>query len=226
MLKNSGQASCSQAELWVWIQECRRFVDYADTFLTREQVKADYHKITPWEASRGVSLHSGTRVARSLTTSELLLRVCFMFRFDWHCIQLPVQCYGEDTREQGDIFCKASGCQHGPFTGVCPLDHCTEHTSTHTARFPLLSQAGGWLLGPLDACSKERADKIQVLTTLWLNLATPIVLFSSQPRKTFGQLFCGSLDNYGILCVGLYRVMDEKKKNLEHKRGVCWLEKY
>lgn len=158
--------------------------------------------------------------------SELVLRVRFMFRFDWHCIQLPAQCYSEDTREQGDIFCKASGCQHGPFTGVCPLDHCTEHASTHTARFPLLSQAGGWLLGPLDACSKERADKIQVLTTLWLKcLATPIVLFSSQPRKTFGQLFCGSLDNYGILCVGLYRVMDEKKQNLEHKREVCWLEK-
>ncbi|KAH0506087.1 Potassium channel subfamily U member 1 [Microtus ochrogaster] len=47
------------------------------------------------------------------------------------------------------------------------------------------------------------------------------ILSDIEPRKTFGQLFCGSLDNYGILCVGLYRVMDEKKQNLEHKRGVC-----
>nr|XP_048312407.1 potassium channel subfamily U member 1 isoform X3 [Myodes glareolus] len=46
------------------------------------------------------------------------------------------------------------------------------------------------------------------------------ILSDIEPRKTFGQLFCGSLDNYGILCVGLYRVMDEKEKNLEHKRFV------
>lgn len=90
--------------------------------------------------------------------SELVLRVRFMFRFDWHCIQLPVQCYSEDTREQGDIFCKASGCQHGPFTGVFPLDHCTEHASTHTARFPLLSQAGGWLLRA-SRCLQQRAGR-------------------------------------------------------------------
>ncbi|CAO2611739.1 hypothetical protein LEMLEM_LOCUS15287, partial [Lemmus lemmus] len=43
------------------------------------------------------------------------------------------------------------------------------------------------------------------------------ILSDIEPRKTFGQLFCGSLDNYGILCVGLYRVMNEKKQDLEHK---------
>uniref|UniRef100_A0A8C8TF88 Potassium channel subfamily U member 1 n=1 Tax=Peromyscus maniculatus bairdii TaxID=230844 RepID=A0A8C8TF88_PERMB len=36
------------------------------------------------------------------------------------------------------------------------------------------------------------------------------ILSDIKPRKTFGQLFCGSLDNYGILCVGLYRVMDDE----------------
>ncbi|XP_036022810.1 potassium channel subfamily U member 1 [Onychomys torridus] len=46
------------------------------------------------------------------------------------------------------------------------------------------------------------------------------ILSDVKPRKTFGQLFCGSLDNYGILCVGLYRVMDEGEHNLEHKRFV------
>ncbi|XP_040587676.1 potassium channel subfamily U member 1 isoform X2 [Mesocricetus auratus] len=46
------------------------------------------------------------------------------------------------------------------------------------------------------------------------------ILSDIEPRKTFGQLFCGSLDNYGILCVGLYRVMDEQGHNPEHKRFV------
>lgn len=40
------------------------------------------------------------------------------------------------------------------------------------------------------------------------------------PRKTFGQLFCGSLDNFGILCVGLYRMIDEEEPSQEHKRFV------
>ncbi|KAL1772872.1 potassium channel subfamily U member 1 [Sigmodon hispidus] len=48
------------------------------------------------------------------------------------------------------------------------------------------------------------------------------ILSDIQPRKTFGQLFCGSLDNYGILCVGLYRLIGEDP---EHKRGVCQLGK-
>uniref|UniRef100_A0A8C6IID3 Pore-forming subunit of the sperm-specific alkalization activated K(+) current n=1 Tax=Mus spicilegus TaxID=10103 RepID=A0A8C6IID3_MUSSI len=45
------------------------------------------------------------------------------------------------------------------------------------------------------------------------------VLSGINPRKTFGQLFCGSLDNFGILCVGLYRMMDEEEPSQEHKRG-------
>lgn len=94
-------------------------MEYANTFLTREQVKGRLSQDnTKGSFQRSISSF-GNRVACSLITSELLLRVCFMFRFDWHCIQLPVQCYGEDTREQGDIFCKASGCEHGPFKGVC-----------------------------------------------------------------------------------------------------------
>ncbi|XP_021025901.1 potassium channel subfamily U member 1 [Mus caroli] len=46
------------------------------------------------------------------------------------------------------------------------------------------------------------------------------VLSDINPRKTFGQLFCGSLDNFGILCVGLYRLMDEEEPSQEHKRFV------
>ncbi|ERE89630.1 potassium channel subfamily U member 1-like protein [Cricetulus griseus] len=47
------------------------------------------------------------------------------------------------------------------------------------------------------------------------------ILSDIEPRETFGQLFCGSLDNYGILCVGLYRMMDEEEHNPEHRREVC-----
>ncbi|XP_077887471.1 potassium channel subfamily U member 1 [Ictidomys tridecemlineatus] len=46
------------------------------------------------------------------------------------------------------------------------------------------------------------------------------ILSDIQPRTTFGQLFCGSLDCLGILCVGLYRMIDEEASNPEHKRGV------
>uniref|UniRef100_H0W9N4 Potassium channel subfamily U member 1 n=1 Tax=Cavia porcellus TaxID=10141 RepID=H0W9N4_CAVPO len=45
------------------------------------------------------------------------------------------------------------------------------------------------------------------------------ILSDIKPRKTFGQLFCGSLDNFGILCVGLYRMIDDEENNPEHKRG-------
>uniref|UniRef100_F6ZIC7 Potassium channel subfamily U member 1 n=1 Tax=Equus caballus TaxID=9796 RepID=F6ZIC7_HORSE len=38
------------------------------------------------------------------------------------------------------------------------------------------------------------------------------ILSDIQPRKTFGQLFCGSLDSIGILCLGLYRMMDEEEQ--------------
>ncbi|XP_015448294.1 potassium channel subfamily U member 1 [Pteropus alecto] len=47
------------------------------------------------------------------------------------------------------------------------------------------------------------------------------ILSDIQPKKTFGQVFCGSLDNFGILCLGLYRMIDEEEHNPEHKRGVC-----
>ncbi|XP_042555562.1 potassium channel subfamily U member 1 [Dipodomys spectabilis] len=48
------------------------------------------------------------------------------------------------------------------------------------------------------------------------------ILSDIQPRRTFGQLFCGSLDNFGILCIGLYRMIDDEENNPEHRRGVCW----
>nr|KAF6427718.1 potassium calcium-activated channel subfamily U member 1 [Rousettus aegyptiacus] len=47
------------------------------------------------------------------------------------------------------------------------------------------------------------------------------ILSDIQPKKTFGQVFCGSLDNFGILCLGLYRMIDEEEHNPEHKRGIC-----
>ncbi|CAK7295863.1 Potassium channel subfamily U member 1 [Vulpes lagopus] len=47
------------------------------------------------------------------------------------------------------------------------------------------------------------------------------ILSDIKPRKTFGQVFCGSLDNFGILCLGLYRMIDEEENKPEQKRGVC-----
>ncbi|XP_045853567.1 potassium channel subfamily U member 1 [Meles meles] len=47
------------------------------------------------------------------------------------------------------------------------------------------------------------------------------ILSDIKPRKTFGQLFCGSLDNFGILCLGLYRMIDEEENKPEQNRGVC-----
>ncbi|XP_053072594.1 potassium channel subfamily U member 1 isoform X1 [Acinonyx jubatus] len=52
------------------------------------------------------------------------------------------------------------------------------------------------------------------------------ILSDIEPRKTFGQVFCGSLDNFGILCLGLYRMIDEEENNPEEKRGVCYLGKW
>nr|XP_037839777.1 potassium channel subfamily U member 1 [Chlorocebus sabaeus] len=46
------------------------------------------------------------------------------------------------------------------------------------------------------------------------------ILSDVNPRNTFGQLFCGSLDLFGILCVGLYRIIDEEELNPENKREV------
>uniref|UniRef100_A0A8C7EQ09 Potassium channel subfamily U member 1 n=1 Tax=Neovison vison TaxID=452646 RepID=A0A8C7EQ09_NEOVI len=37
------------------------------------------------------------------------------------------------------------------------------------------------------------------------------ILSDIKPRQTFGQLFCGSIDNFGILCLGLYRMIDEEE---------------
>lgn len=54
-----------------------------------------------------------------------------------------------------------------------------------------------------------------------IKVPTDFCVFSPQPRKTFGQVFCGSLDNFGILCLGLYRMIDEEARNPENKRGVC-----
>ncbi|XP_061260441.1 potassium channel subfamily U member 1 isoform X2 [Bos javanicus] len=51
------------------------------------------------------------------------------------------------------------------------------------------------------------------------------VLSDIEPRKTFGQIFCGSLNNLGILCLGLYRMIDEEERNPEHKREVRWCKR-
>ncbi|XP_070637486.1 potassium channel subfamily U member 1-like isoform X1 [Bos indicus] len=51
------------------------------------------------------------------------------------------------------------------------------------------------------------------------------VLSDIEPRKTFGQIFCGSLNNLGILCLGLYRMIDEEEHNPEHKREVRWCKR-
>ncbi|XP_006896713.1 PREDICTED: potassium channel subfamily U member 1 [Elephantulus edwardii] len=46
------------------------------------------------------------------------------------------------------------------------------------------------------------------------------VLSDIEPKDNFGQVFCGSLDKFGILCLGLYRMIDEEERNPEHKRFV------
>ncbi|ELV09434.1 Potassium channel subfamily U member 1 [Tupaia chinensis] len=47
------------------------------------------------------------------------------------------------------------------------------------------------------------------------------MLSDVKPKDTFGQLFCGSLDSFGVLCVGLYRMIAEEEFNPEHRREVC-----
>uniref|UniRef100_A0A287AXP7 Potassium channel subfamily U member 1 n=1 Tax=Sus scrofa TaxID=9823 RepID=A0A287AXP7_PIG len=37
------------------------------------------------------------------------------------------------------------------------------------------------------------------------------ILSDIQPRRTFGQIFCGSLDRLGVLCLGLYRMIDDEE---------------
>nr|KAF6374002.1 potassium calcium-activated channel subfamily U member 1 [Pipistrellus kuhlii] len=52
------------------------------------------------------------------------------------------------------------------------------------------------------------------------------ILLDIQPKKTFGQVFCGLLNNCGILCLGLYRLIDDnEERNPDHKRGVYYFGK-
>ncbi|XP_054984406.1 potassium channel subfamily U member 1 [Sorex araneus] len=46
------------------------------------------------------------------------------------------------------------------------------------------------------------------------------ILADIQPREMFGQLFCGSLDAFGIMCIGLYRLMDEEEDQKDDRRFV------
>ncbi|XP_008586550.1 PREDICTED: potassium channel subfamily U member 1-like [Galeopterus variegatus] len=73
--------------------------------------------------------------------------------------------------------------------------------------------------GTADSCSTFLSGRTRCkLGLLDLNQT---ILSDIKPRDTFGQLFCGSLNKFGILCVGLYRMIDEEKFNPEHRRGVC-----
>ncbi|KFO37058.1 Potassium channel subfamily U member 1, partial [Fukomys damarensis] len=72
--------------------------------------------------------------------------------------------------------------------------------------------------GTSDSCSTFLSGRTRCkLGLLSLNQT---ILSDIKPRNTFGQLFCGSLDIFGILCVGLYRMIDDEERNPEHKRGV------
>ncbi|KAM5312340.1 potassium channel subfamily U member 1 [Glossophaga mutica] len=72
--------------------------------------------------------------------------------------------------------------------------------------------------GLTDSCttlvSGRRRCKLELLSL------TQTMLLDIEPKKTFGQVFCGLLDNFGILCFGLYRMIDNEKNNPEHKRGL------
>ncbi|XP_055972642.1 potassium channel subfamily U member 1 [Sorex fumeus] len=46
------------------------------------------------------------------------------------------------------------------------------------------------------------------------------ILADVHPRNLFGQLFCGSLDMFGIMCIGLYRLMDEDDDQKDDRRFV------
>lgn len=74
-----------------------------------------------------------------------------------------------------------------------------------------------------------RKGRWQLQCLLWLNFKCHwecvFPLFSPQPRRTFGQIFCGSLNNFGVLCLGLYRMIDKEERNPEHKREVCWCKR-
>ncbi|XP_077000735.1 potassium channel subfamily U member 1 isoform X2 [Tamandua tetradactyla] len=72
--------------------------------------------------------------------------------------------------------------------------------------------------GPSNSCSAFLHGRTRCkLGLLSLNQT---ILSDIQPRDNFGQVFCGSLDNFGILCVGLYRMIDDEEHNPEQKRFV------
>ncbi|XP_045316822.1 potassium channel subfamily U member 1 isoform X2 [Leopardus geoffroyi] len=72
--------------------------------------------------------------------------------------------------------------------------------------------------GPTHSCTSVVSGRARCkLGLLSLNQT---ILSDIEPRKTFGQVFCGSLDNFGILCLGLYRMIDEEENNPEEKRFV------
>uniref|UniRef100_A0A8D2D504 Potassium channel subfamily U member 1 n=1 Tax=Sciurus vulgaris TaxID=55149 RepID=A0A8D2D504_SCIVU len=73
-------------------------------------------------------------------------------------------------------------------------------------------------LGVTDSCSTFLSGRTRC--KLGLLSLEQTILSDIQPRNTFGQLFCGSLDCLGILCVGLYRMIDEEARNPENRRGV------
>uniref|UniRef100_G3TM81 Potassium channel subfamily U member 1 n=1 Tax=Loxodonta africana TaxID=9785 RepID=G3TM81_LOXAF len=71
---------------------------------------------------------------------------------------------------------------------------------------------------PSDSCATFFSARARCkLELLSLNKT---ILSEIQPRDYFGQVFCGSLNNFGILCLGLYRMIDEEDRNPEHKRFV------
>ncbi|XP_072806379.1 potassium channel subfamily U member 1 isoform X1 [Vicugna pacos] len=69
-----------------------------------------------------------------------------------------------------------------------------------------------------DSCSSTLSGR--TWCKLGLLSLNQTILSDIQPRSTFGQLFCGSLDNFGVLCLGLYRMIDKEACNLEHRRFV------
>ncbi|XP_057553290.1 potassium channel subfamily U member 1 [Hippopotamus amphibius kiboko] len=75
--------------------------------------------------------------------------------------------------------------------------------------------------GPNDNYSAISPGRTQSRCKLGLLSLNQIILSDIQPRMTFGQMFCDSLRTRGVLCLGLYRMIDEEERNPEHRRGVC-----
>ncbi|XP_054575911.1 potassium channel subfamily U member 1 [Eptesicus fuscus] len=74
------------------------------------------------------------------------------------------------------------------------------------------------LCGPSNSCtallSRRNRCKLGLLSL------SQTILLDIEPKKTFGQVFCGLLNNFGILCLGLYRLIDDQERNPDHKRFV------